>query len=53
LAISADIAHPTGRLIGERDAYEVDMDEVHREARNTATALELPQLRKRLELKRR
>ena len=35
------IAHPTGRLIGERDAYEVDMGEVLRIAKETGTALEI------------
>lgn len=35
------IAHPTGRLIGERDAYEVDMDEILKAALETGTALEI------------
>jgi DNA polymerase (family 10) len=35
------IAHPTGRLIGERDAYEVDMDEVFSAAKETGTAVEI------------
>jgi DNA polymerase (family 10) len=35
------IAHPTGRLIGERDAYDVDMDEILRVAHETGTALEI------------
>lgn len=35
------IAHPTGRLIGERDAYELDMDEAIRVAKETGTALEI------------
>lgn len=34
------IAHPTGRLLGERDPYDADMDAVFREAsaRGVATA---------------
>ncbi len=35
------IAHPTGRLIGERDAYEVDMEKVFSAARETGKALEI------------
>ncbi len=35
------VAHPTGRLIGERDAYELDMDEIFRVAGETGTALEI------------
>jgi DNA polymerase (family 10) len=35
------IAHPTGRLIGERDPYDVDMKEVLNVASETGTALEL------------
>jgi DNA polymerase (family 10) len=35
------IAHPTGRLIGERDAYDVDMDEILKAAKETGTALEI------------
>jgi DNA polymerase (family 10) len=35
------IAHPTGRLIGEREAYDVDMDEVLKTAKQTGTALEI------------
>ncbi|HWR58546.1 MAG TPA: PHP domain-containing protein, partial [Thermodesulfovibrionales bacterium] len=35
------IAHPTGRLIGERDAYEVDLEEVFTHARETCTAMEI------------
>ena len=44
------IAHPTGRLIGERDAYEVDMEEVLREAKKTGTALEINAYPLRLDL---
>jgi DNA polymerase (family 10) len=35
------IAHPTGRLIGERDPYDVDMNEVLRVAKETGTAMEI------------
>lgn len=35
------IAHPTGRLIGERDAYDVDMDEIFATAKKTGTAIEI------------
>ncbi len=35
------IAHPTGRLIGERDAYEVDMDQVLAGAKEEGKALEI------------
>jgi DNA polymerase (family X) len=44
------IAHPTGRLIGERDPYEVDMDEVFRVAGETGTALEINSYPLRLDL---
>ena len=46
----AIIAHPTGRLIGERDAYDVDMDEVLRTAKQTGTALEINAYPLRLDL---
>ncbi|HEY5512127.1 MAG TPA: DNA polymerase/3'-5' exonuclease PolX [Geomonas sp.] len=35
------IAHPTGRLIGEREPYDVDMEALLRVARETGTALEI------------
>lgn len=35
------VAHPTGRLIGERDPYDVDMKEILKVARETGTALEI------------
>ncbi len=35
------IAHPTGRLIGQRDAYDVDMDEILKVAKKTGTAIEI------------
>jgi DNA polymerase (family 10) len=44
------IAHPTGRLIGEREEYEVDMEEVLHVARETGTALEINSYPMRLDL---
>ncbi|MEM7827941.1 MAG: DNA polymerase/3'-5' exonuclease PolX [Candidatus Aenigmatarchaeota archaeon] len=35
------IAHPTGRLIGEREAYEVDFDIIMNEARKRNVCLEI------------
>jgi DNA polymerase (family X) len=35
------IAHPTGRLIGERDAYAVDMETVLKEAARHGVAMEI------------
>ncbi len=35
------LSHPTGRLIGERDPYEVDLDEVLKAALDTGTFVEL------------
>ncbi len=44
------IAHPTGRLIGERKGYEVDIEEVIDYARETDTILEINAYYKRLDL---
>jgi DNA polymerase (family 10) len=44
------IAHPTGRIIGERDSYEVDIKEILRTARETGTALEINAFPMRLDL---
>jgi DNA polymerase (family 10) len=44
------IAHPTGRLIGERDAYAVDMDEILKTAKETGTAMEINAYPLRLDL---
>jgi DNA polymerase (family X) len=44
------IAHPTGRLIGERDPYDVDMDGVLRAAKETGTAMEINAYPLRLDL---
>lgn len=38
---SSILAHPTGRLIGTRDAFEIDMEEVIRAAARTGTAIEI------------
>jgi len=44
------IAHPTGRLIGERDPYDVDIEEVLRVAGETGTAIEINAYPLRLDL---
>ena len=44
------IGHPTGRLIGERDAYAVDMEAMMREAAQYGVALELNAYPQRLDL---
>ncbi len=44
------IAHPTGRLWGTRESYEIDMDEVLRVARETNTSLEINAFPQRLDL---
>ncbi|MEE9223376.1 MAG: PHP domain-containing protein, partial [Thermoplasmata archaeon] len=44
------LAHPTGRLIGRRDPYELDMEEIMDEAAETRTALEINCLPDRLDL---
>lgn len=44
------LGHPTGRLIGERPAYEVDWDEVFRRAAKAGTALEVNANPQRLDL---
>jgi DNA polymerase (family 10) len=44
------IAHPTGRLIGERDAYRVDMDAVMKEAAKCGVAMEVNSYPLRLDL---
>jgi len=35
------LGHPTGRLIGERDAYDIDMDRIISAARDTGCVLEI------------
>ena len=44
------IAHPTGRLIGERDAYAVDMEAVLKEAAKFGVAMEINSYPLRLDL---
>jgi DNA polymerase (family 10) len=44
------IAHPTGRLIGEREAYAVDMEAVLREAAKYGVAMEINAYPLRLDL---
>ncbi|MHB8909967.1 MAG: DNA polymerase/3'-5' exonuclease PolX [Syntrophales bacterium] len=44
------IAHPTGRLIGERDPYAVDMEAVLREAAKYGVAMEINAYPLRLDL---
>lgn len=43
--------HPTGRLIQQRDAYEVDMGEILRHANKTGTVVEIDAYPDRLDLK--
>ncbi len=45
------IAHPTGRVIGEREEYDVDMDAFLRTAKETSTILEINAYPMRLDLK--
>jgi DNA polymerase (family 10) len=45
------IAHPTGRLIGEREGADVDMEVVFRAAAETGTALEVNAHPSRLDLR--
>ncbi|MEW6417462.1 MAG: DNA polymerase/3'-5' exonuclease PolX [Nitrospirota bacterium] len=44
------IAHPTGRLIGERDPYDVDMNEILKVAKETGTTIEINAYPLRLDL---
>jgi len=44
------IAHPSGRLIGEREGYQLDMEQVLQVARETGTALEINSYPLRLDL---
>jgi len=44
------IAHPTGRLLNQRKAYEIDLDEVLRAARDHGKMMELNAHPKRLDL---
>jgi len=44
------IAHPTGRLMGQREPYPVDLEAVYRTAKESGTALEINAYPKRLDL---
>jgi len=44
------IGHPTGRLIGKREPYEVDLEQMFRAAARTKTALEINSFPDRLDL---
>ncbi|UCD54619.1 MAG: DNA polymerase/3'-5' exonuclease PolX [Candidatus Omnitrophota bacterium] len=44
------IAHPTGRLMGVRDAYEINLEKVLKVAKETNTALEINAYPERLDL---
>jgi DNA polymerase (family 10) len=44
------IAHPTGRLIGKRAGYSVDLEAIFRAAARTGTALEINSFPERLDL---
>jgi len=45
------IAHPTGRVIGQRESYPVDIEAVIKKAAETGTALEVNAYYNRLDLK--
>ena len=44
------IAHPSGRIIGEREAYEIDMEDVLKSAKETGTGMEINAYPLRLDL---
>jgi DNA polymerase (family X) len=44
------IGHPTGRLLGDREAYDLDFDEIMKEAARTRTCLEVNSNFHRLDL---
>ena len=44
------IAHPTGRLMGQREPYPVDLETVFKAAKETGTALEINAYPRRLDL---
>ena len=44
------VAHPTGRLWGSRDAYDIDFQEVFKAARDTNTVFEINSFPQRLDL---
>ena len=44
------IAHPTGRIIGAREAYQIDLEKILKTAKDTKTALEINAYPLRLDL---
>ena len=44
------ISHPTGRLIGKRDEYQIDFDKILKTAKETGTILEINSSPQRLDL---
>ncbi|MBL7085012.1 MAG: DNA polymerase/3'-5' exonuclease PolX [Candidatus Omnitrophica bacterium] len=44
------IAHPSGRLLGQREPYALDMEEVLKKAKETATSIEINAFPERLDL---
>ncbi len=44
------IAHPTGRLMGQREPYAINLDEVFKAAKQTKTAMEINAYPRRLDL---
>ena len=44
------VAHPTGRLMGVRDGYEIDLEKIFKKAKATKTALEINAFPQRLDL---
>ena len=44
------IGHPTGRIIGSRESYPIDMDKVIKAAKETGTALEINAQPRRMDL---
>ena len=44
------IAHPTGRILKRRDAYQIDMERIFRAAKETDTILEINSFPERLDL---
>jgi DNA polymerase (family 10) len=45
------LGHPTGRLLGQRDPYQVDIEKIVDAARRTQTVLEINATPERLDLK--
>ena len=44
------IAHPTGRVIGQRNTYDLDLDEIFEKAKQTKTILEIDCYPNRMDL---